>query len=193
MLEPQEAGRDTHGLMVYPERGWRWLFYRLPFWLWRMGAAPLMRGRFCLLTTIGRKSGEPRHALLEYAALDGRAYLLAGWGPRAHWVRNILADARVALVSGLGTQRGRAVRVVDAETIRRLYPQMTKSPVWGPYSASLGIAGHDVEDVVAKADRLWAFRVEPSDEAGTPAPGGTDLWWVTAAIAAAGAGAALAC
>jgi len=28
------------GLMVCPARGWRWLVFRLPFWLWRMALRP---------------------------------------------------------------------------------------------------------------------------------------------------------
>ena len=138
MLGPQEPEPEQRGMMVYPDRGWRWLLFRLPYWLWRMGFAPVMRGRLCMLTTRGRKSGKPRDTLLEYAQHDGRAYLLAGWGPRSHWVRNLLADPRATLVSGLGTQRGRAVRVEDPEIARALYPDLRKSPVWDDYTLSLG-------------------------------------------------------
>jgi deazaflavin-dependent oxidoreductase (nitroreductase family) len=175
--------QTEHGLMVYPDRGWRWLFFRLPFWLWRMGLARPMRGRFCMLTTTGRKSGQPRHTLLEYVALDGRAHLGAGWGPRSFWVRNLLADPRVTLESGLGVQRGRAVRVEDPDIMRRLYPEMRKSPVWDQYTASWGVDGSNVEDVAAKASQLWTFRIEPGDDV-TPEPLGSDLWWVTATIVA---------
>ena len=108
MNEPRIPSPETEqGLMVYPASGWRWLFFRLPFWLWRMGLARPMGGRFCMLTTHGRKSGEARHTLLEYVAHEGRAHLVAGWGPRSHWVRNLLADPRVTLESGLGVQRER--------------------------------------------------------------------------------------
>jgi deazaflavin-dependent oxidoreductase (nitroreductase family) len=167
--------------MVYPASGWRWLFFRLPFWLWRMGLARPMGGRFCVLTTTGRASGKARHTLLEYVSHDGRAHVVAGWGPRSHWVRNLLADPRVTLESRLGEQRGRAVRVEDPDIMRALYPEMRKSPIWDQYSASWGVDGSDIDDVAAKAGLLWTFRIEPTDDA-TPPPLGTDLWWVGAAV-----------
>lgn len=183
MLEPQQAGEGASpgGLMVYPANGWRWLVFRVPFWLWRMGLGPVMGGRFCMLTTIGRTSGKPRHTLLEYAALDGRAYVLAGWGFRSHWVRNLLADPRVTLQSRLGTERGRAIRIVDPDTVRALYPDLCRSPVWHQYTAAWGVDGSDIDDVARNADRLWSFRIDPTDDE-TPDPGHADLWWVSALL-----------
>jgi len=143
-----------------------------------------MKGRFCMLTMTGHKSGLARHTLLEYVAHDGLAYLGAGWGPRAHWVRNLLADPRVTLESGLGVQRGRAVRVLAPDVMRALYPAMSRSPVWDQYAASWGVDGSDVEDVAAKADRLWTFRIEPTSDV-TPEPLGMDLAWLGVAVAAA--------
>ena len=52
----------------------------------------------CLVTTIGRRSGLRRHTPLGYIILDGAAWVLAGYGPRTLWYRNILADPRVELL-----------------------------------------------------------------------------------------------
>ena len=176
-MPPRESA-----LMIYPERGWQWLFYRLPFWLWRMGARPLMRFRMSILTTRGRKSGLPRHTMLEFAVLDDRAYLGAGWGDRSHWVKNLLADPRVVLESGLGIQRGRAVRVTDPDTMRRLYPEMSKSPVWMQYCSAWGVNGADPDDVAAKADQLWTFRIDPDDSNPDLTQQPLDLWWVSVSL-----------
>lgn len=177
--------------MVYPARGWRWLFFRAPLWLWRMGLGPLLRPRFCILTTWGRRSRKPRHAMLEWVADGGRVHLGAGWGPRSQWVRNLLQDPNVTVQSGLGTIRGRAARMTDGDVMRRLFPHMKKSPVWEQYCASWGVDGCDPEDVAAKADRLWTFVIEPASEPGSSTPPAmrADLWWIPAASLALAAGA----
>ena len=172
-----------HGLMIYPETGWRWLFFRAPMWLWRMGFAPLMRFRFCVLTCWGRKSGEPRHTILEWVEDGGHVHLGAGWGPRSQWVKNVLENPNVTVDSGLGVVRGQARRVIDGDLMRRLYPHMKQSPTWTQYCASWGVDGSDVEDVAAKADHLWTFEVTPGAGDCPPAMR-ADLWWVTAGIAA---------
>lgn len=171
------------GLMVYPDRGWRWLFFRAPMWAWRMGLGPLMGRRFCVLSCWGRKSGQPRHTLLEWVEDGGRLHIGAGWGPRSQWVRNLLANPLVTVQSGLGTVRGRAVRMTDGEVMRRLYPHMRKSPVWEQYCASWGVDGSDVDDVAARADRLWTFVIEPGP-GHTPPPMRADQWWIPTILAA---------
>jgi len=50
----------------------------------------------CLyLTTTGRRSGVPREIEMWFTRVDGRYYLLAERGERAHWVRNIRGEPRV--------------------------------------------------------------------------------------------------
>ena len=51
----------------------------------------------CLVTTIGRTSGLRRHTPLGYIVMDGAAWVMAGYGPRTQWYRNILAEPRVDL------------------------------------------------------------------------------------------------
>ncbi len=162
MLGPQEAGEPAGGLVAYPPGEWRRLVLRPPFWLWRIGLAPLMRGRFCVLTTLGRESRRPSRVLLEYTAFGGRAYVLAGWQPRSHLFRSLLTEPRVTLESGLGVERGRAVRVVDPDLLRALHPELRKTPHWRRYTAAWGVDGGDVEDVARNAERLWVFRIDPT-------------------------------
>lgn len=71
-------------------------------------AADAAAEQFCYLTTIGRKSGEPREIEIWFA-LDGATLLLmAGGREKAHWVRNLQADPRVAVRISGATYRGRA-------------------------------------------------------------------------------------
>ena len=63
---------------------------------------------FAWLTTIGRRTSDPRTVELWFV-LDGRTvYFLAGGGEAAHWVRNAMADARVTVRLGLSELPGLA-------------------------------------------------------------------------------------
>jgi deazaflavin-dependent oxidoreductase (nitroreductase family) len=65
---------------------------------------------YAWLTTIGRRSGEPRTVELWYV-LDGRTvHFLAGGGEHAHWVRNAEVEPRVRLRLGQRTYAGRIRR-----------------------------------------------------------------------------------
>lgn len=70
-------------------------------------------GWFLVLTTTGRRSGLPRRTPLNYAILDGRVYLLSGFGHRADWYRNLVADPRVTLELPGRVVEGTAEPVVD--------------------------------------------------------------------------------
>jgi deazaflavin-dependent oxidoreductase (nitroreductase family) len=54
-------------------------------------------GWFAVLTTTGRRSGLPRRTPLNYAIVGGCVYVLSGFGTRADWYRNLLADPRVTV------------------------------------------------------------------------------------------------
>lgn len=74
--------------------------------------SPLI-GYFLTLTTTGRRSGRPRRTPLNYAILDGRVYLLSGFGRRADWYRNLTADPRVSLAMPGRVVEGTAEPVLD--------------------------------------------------------------------------------
>jgi deazaflavin-dependent oxidoreductase (nitroreductase family) len=69
--------------------------------------------QFLYLTTTGRKTGMPREIEIWFVEEDGRFYILAEHGYKAHWVQNILADPRVHVRVGGRQWDGRA-RVLDA-------------------------------------------------------------------------------
>jgi len=56
-----------------------------------------VNGYFLRLTTTGRRSGLPRQTPLNYAILDGRVYLLSGFGRQADWYRNLVAHPQVSV------------------------------------------------------------------------------------------------
>lgn len=93
---------------------------------WRVGSAFPRGIPMCLLTTRGRKSGEPRTAPLLYL-LDGeRVVLVASQGglpQHPQWYRNLRHDPDVAVRIGTSEQRMRA-RTAEGDERDRLWQRL---------------------------------------------------------------------
>lgn len=72
-----------------------------------------MIGYFLTLTTIGRRSGLPHRTPLNYAILDGRIYVLCGFGVHADWYRNLRVNPQVSISLPGRTLSGTAAPVLD--------------------------------------------------------------------------------
>lgn len=80
-----------------------------------------LTGYQLLLATTGGKSGLRREAPLEYVVADGSAWVMAGYGPRTQWYRNIQADPRVkVLLPGGRAFVGTAEEVLDPAVRERM-------------------------------------------------------------------------
>ena len=75
--------------------------------------------KYLYLTTTGRRSGLPRQIEIWFTRHEGRYYLVAEHGLKAHWVQNLLAEPAVRGRVGRRSFRGRA-RVVDTRAERDL-------------------------------------------------------------------------
>lgn len=78
---------------------------------------------YCYLTTTGRVTGNPHTIEIWFAAVRNTAYLLAGGGDEADWVRNVRVDPAVTLRIAADDHAARARLVTDADedsTARRL-------------------------------------------------------------------------
>jgi deazaflavin-dependent oxidoreductase (nitroreductase family) len=53
-----------------------------------------------LLTTTGRKSGEPRVTPLQYELIDSIHWVASGWGKDADWLKNIRREPQVHVQVG---------------------------------------------------------------------------------------------
>jgi deazaflavin-dependent oxidoreductase (nitroreductase family) len=105
-----------------------------------------------MLTTTGRKSGEPRTVPLLYSTVDG-SWIIVGsnWGQKQTpaWVLNLLADPRATVgIHGVATPV--AARVVEGEERERLWTAvLTRN--WPGF-----------EDYAGRADRhINIFALEP--------------------------------
>ncbi len=179
------------GMMTYPARGtWNRFVFKLPIIWWRLGLRPRLGHFICLITTWGRRSKLPRHTMLTYGREGATIYLLAGWGARSDWYQNMVANPRVTVQVNDVTYYARARRVTDAAEFTqqlRVVFQTGGDAYFRPWLESLGIA-YDLDDAVAKRDRIYLVALDPSDEPGPP-PMPVDLawvWWVIGASFAAG-------
>ena len=116
-----------------PNRLQRW-FFKAPVTLYRDGPAEVMRRRcVMLLTTIGRRSGQPRTNGVSFMPLDDHYIVFSGWGVRSDWYRNVLANPNVTVKVGSRTLQATAVPVADPERRRELMRQMrTRAGQCGP-------------------------------------------------------------
>ncbi|HVU14204.1 MAG TPA: nitroreductase family deazaflavin-dependent oxidoreductase [Phototrophicaceae bacterium] len=185
MTEVQNLGVQL--LRAYPTRtSWLRRVYKAPLYLWRMGFGFLIGRYIMVITTTGRKSGEPRHTMAEWHPLGGkRKFVPVNFGERAQWYRNIAADPHVTIQTSEGTEHVIARRVTDDAELLRVYhaikalnPMMVQ---W--YLDANGIQDTET-DVLAKKDRVYMITFEPTDEP-TPPPLSADLRWVWAIIGAA--------
>jgi deazaflavin-dependent oxidoreductase (nitroreductase family) len=74
----------------------RW-FYRAPVALYRVGLGRLMPMQV-MLTTVGRKSGKPRRAVVDVLRHDAESdayYVVSAYGGRSDWYRNLAANPAV--------------------------------------------------------------------------------------------------
>jgi deazaflavin-dependent oxidoreductase (nitroreductase family) len=81
--------------------------------LYAVGLGPLVGKIILLLTTTGRKSGQPRVTPLQYEEINGEYCLGAARGLQADWVRNLQANPQVEVRVGTKRLHGKAEVVTD--------------------------------------------------------------------------------
>jgi len=90
-----------------------------------------------VLTTTGRRSGEPRKVSLVYAPLDGAIHVVASNWAREHhpaWSENLLANPGADVISKEGSFPVRA-HLLDAEEKKEAWPDLVElMPQWDFYT-----------------------------------------------------------
>lgn len=93
---------------------------KVMIWMWRLGLGRFINmvpdeiGQIMVLVNTGRKSGKQHRTPLNYALLDGDVYCMAGFGSRAQWYQNVLANPQVEVWLPDGWWEGTAEEVTDA-------------------------------------------------------------------------------
>lgn len=172
--------KQLNGTLIeeLPRNSWRKAIFKTPLYLWRLGLRYLLPPSFACITTRGRKTGLPRHTMVEHAEIDGKYYIVSGWQDRPHWLRNLLADPQITIQPVRGQPiAGTAQRVQDDLTLSQVFENMQRSPMWKPWLASLDIQP-EISDFLAHKDRVYIFQITPTGEMVLP-PLVQNLRWVT--------------
>jgi deazaflavin-dependent oxidoreductase (nitroreductase family) len=129
------------------------LMSRLNVWLWRvsggrLGATFLYGAPVMLLTTTGRKTGQPRTTPLLYLRDGANLVVVASKGGSARhpaWYGNLLAEPAVEVE--IGAERGRMrARAADPEERRRLWPRL--AAMYPPYDGYQARTAREIPVVI---------------------------------------------
>lgn len=140
----------------------RW-FVRAPILLFRARLGFLFGHRFLLLEHRGRTSGVRRYAMLEVVEhpAPNRWVVVSGFGERAQWYRNVMADPNVRIYLGSRAPRPATALRLDPDTaaaslrryaaahprawakMRPVLEQTLGQPI-GPGAATLPLVAFDV-------------------------------------------------
>ena len=139
-------------------------FFRAPIMMYRIGLGGLMPGQL-LLTTVGRKSGRLRRAVVDVLRHDAATdtyYVASAYGARSDWYRNLEANptlrvqvrwrrfsARPTFLSQEETEE----MLVDFWRRHRLYSRATMRLV--------GLKAASEEEVRAVAGQMRLVAIQP--------------------------------
>jgi deazaflavin-dependent oxidoreductase (nitroreductase family) len=114
---------------------------RAPIWIYKARAGALLTSRVLMLEHIGRKSGERRYVVLEVIdhPTPETFVVASGFGAKAQWFRNILANPRVRVYAGSHAPAPATARVLDQhEADRMLAKYRAKRPkAWARFKPVL--------------------------------------------------------
>jgi deazaflavin-dependent oxidoreductase (nitroreductase family) len=136
-------------------------------------------GWMLLLRVRGRKSRLVREIPLSYLVDEGAAWVMAGFGPRTQWYRNLLADPQVEVILPGRTRRCVADEVLDRDVRRRILPKLLRATGVPGYMSGCDPWRAPVDRVLEVTAWVPLIRLRPVGEplvAGPDDPGG--LGWV---------------
>ncbi|MBM3181411.1 MAG: nitroreductase family deazaflavin-dependent oxidoreductase [Chloroflexi bacterium] len=168
-----EAGPIT---IAYPSG---WLLkqaFKVPIPLWRMGLGFLVGKLFMILTTTGRKSGQPRHTAIEFREYKGRKYVYCAFGEKADWYKNILTDPRVTIQTASGTEHVIARRITDEGELVEAFEFVAHNPTMRRWVQALGFRLNR-DEFIAQKERFYLVTFDLTDES-TPSTLEADLKWI---------------
>lgn len=178
---------DTNFTIPYPAGLMRILF-RLPIQLYKVGLGGIVGWTpYMVVTTCGRKSGTPRHAVLEYRRHGSKYYVISGWGARPDWYQNLMQTPLVTIQQGRDTFGAQATPVSDlSEALRVLVMFRRSSPIAERILLSMSSAESlDLKTLQEVAGEFTIVRFNPIEEKPTlPGIDAVHGWMVPLILAA---------
>lgn len=150
-------------------------FFKVPVWIHKLGFGGwerLIGAQWMLITTVGRKSGKPRDAMvdvMDYDAASDTYFIEAAYGSRADWYRNMQAnpifDARV----GRRKFKARATPLSNEGAGELMVQFYRKKPAYTrSVMAMVGMKFENEEQLRALGSKLTLLAVKP--ESSIPLP-----------------------
>ena len=165
--------------LPYPSGLMRWL-YKTPILLYRLGLGFLVGRLFMILTTVGRKSGQPRRTGIEFHEYKGRRYIFSAWGKKSDWYRNIEAHPYITIQTWRGSESVLARRITSDVELAQAFAFAMSNPSMRMVMKSAGF-GQTLEQFLAQKERFTFVTFEPIDRP-APEPLPSDLAWVWVVI-----------
>jgi deazaflavin-dependent oxidoreductase (nitroreductase family) len=140
----------------------RWLF-RVPVWMFRLGFGGLMPW-WIMLTTVGRKSGMPHRAVVDIVQRDrDKIYIVAGYGHRADWVRNLKANQSLKAQIGWSQFDANAIFLEEADKNAFLLDLYRRRPTYARTAMrAIGVKLENEEDVRTAASKMLVLQIKKS-------------------------------
>lgn len=142
-------------------------------------------GWVLLLGTRGRVSGHVHHVPLSYLIADGSVWVLAGFGRRCDWYRNVLADPSVEVTLPGRTRACIAEEMRHAAVRQRIIPRLVRATGVPGYLTGCDPFRASPERLLAATAWLPLIRLRPVGEplvAGPDDPGGLGWIWRQAVV-----------
>ena len=144
----------------------RW-FFRAPVMLYRMGLGRLMLGQV-MLTTVGRKSGQPRRAvvdLLKHDAATDTYYVLSAYGGGSNWYRNLQANPAVKVQARGRRFSARATTLPPDEAEEMLLDFWRRHRFLARMWRLIGLKADTEEEARAAAAEMRLVAIQPEGDA----------------------------
>jgi deazaflavin-dependent oxidoreductase (nitroreductase family) len=140
------------------------LFFRAPIMLYRIGLGGLMPMQL-LLTTVGRKSGRPRQAVVDVLRHDAATdtyYVVSAYGARSDWYRNLQANPTVRVQVRWRRFSARAAPLPQDESEQVLLDYWRHHRLYARATMRLvGVKAASEDEVRAAAAQLRVVAIEP--------------------------------
>jgi deazaflavin-dependent oxidoreductase (nitroreductase family) len=144
-------------------------------------------GAMVLLRIRGRKSGIVRETPLNYLVAEGSLWVIAGFGPRTEWYRNLAADRRVEAVLPGRVITGTATEVRAPAIRRRIIPALLRSTAGPSLLAGLDPWHTPIDKLMESMAFVPLLRIDADAgrlDPGPDDPGGHAWIWRQALIVA---------
>jgi deazaflavin-dependent oxidoreductase (nitroreductase family) len=183
-LAAPPSGGALHGLDPFGLRTFKLLnrWFMVPITRAGYGAwlgSPLS-GYILLLRVRGRKSGLVRETPLSYLVADGSVWVLAGFGPKTEWYRNLLAEPAVEVQLPGRVVKGTATEVTTPAVRARVVPSLVRATGLAAFLSGVNPWRVGDEAILAAVDFVPLIRIDAEDgwlDPGPDDPGGRAWIW----------------